>query len=80
MYRLKQVLIIAMENFRRWRRNPQIIMAFCLGFIICFLLSDKVISFAKDSDTVLQILEPFIWTFGDAKSVLIVSLCLLNFL
>ena len=77
MYRLKQVLIIAMENFRRWRRNPQIIMAFCLGFIICFLLSDKVISFAKDSDTVLQILEPFIWTFGDAKSVLIVSLCLL---
>lgn len=77
MYRLKQVLIIAMENFRRWKRNPQIIMAFCLGFIICFLLSDKVISFAKDSDTVLQVLEPFIWTFGDAKSVLIVSLCLL---
>lgn len=77
MYRLKQIWIIAMENFRKWRRNPQIIMAFCLGFIICFLLSDKVMVFAENSDTIMQILEPFIWTFGDADSVLIISLCLL---
>lgn len=77
MYRLKQIWLIAIGNFRRWKKNPQIFMAFCLGFIICFLLSDKVMEFAGNSDTMLQILEPFIWTFGDANSVLIISLCLL---
>lgn len=77
MYRLKQIWLVAMGNFRRWKKNPQILMAFCLGFIICFLLSDKVMEFAGNSDTMLQILEPFIWTFGDANSVLIISLCLL---
>ena len=77
MYKIKQIWLIALGNFRRWKNNPQIIMAFCLGFIICFLLSDKVMVFAQNSDTVLQILEPFIWTFGDANSVLIISLCLL---
>ena len=77
MYKMKQVWIIAIENFRQWKNNPQIIMTFCLGFIVCFLLSDKAMEFAKNSDMSLQILEPFIWTFGDATSVLLISLCLL---
>lgn len=58
-----------MANFRRWRKNPQILLAFCLAFIVCFLLSDKVLVFAKTHDTILQAVEPFIWTFGDADSV-----------
>lgn len=77
MHKIKQVLIIASSNFRRWRRNPQIWLAFALGFIACFLLSNKVVAFAAEYDTALEILEPFIWTFGDATSVLIISLCLL---
>lgn len=77
MYKLRQVFYTAMANFRRWRRNPQILLAFCLAFIVCFLLSDKVLVFAKTHDTILQAVEPFIWTFGDADSVLIVSLLLL---
>lgn len=77
MYKLRQVFYTAMANFRRWRRNPQILLAFCLAFIVCFLLSDKVLVFAKTHNTILQAVEPFIWTFGDADSVLIVSLLLL---
>lgn len=77
MYKVKQVWLVAAANFRRWRRNPQIILAFCLAFIVCFLLSDKVILFANEHDTLLQAVEPFIWTFGDAKSVLVISLLLL---
>lgn len=75
--RLRQVLLAAAANFRRWRKNPQIVMAFCLAFILCFLLSDKVIRFSERHDTLLQLAEPFIWTFGDAVSVLVVSLILL---
>lgn len=33
--------------------------------------------FAQEQNTVLQIFEPFIWTFGDATSILLISLCLL---
>lgn len=76
-HRIRQIWLAAMANFRRWRRNPKIILVFCLAFIVSFLLSDKVIRFAEEHDTLLQAAEPFIWTFGDANSVLAVSLLLL---
>lgn len=77
IYKMKQIVQIARSNFRRWRGNPQIVLCFLLGFIFCFLLSDKVVRFAAEHDTHLQLLESFIWTFGDAQSVLIISLLLL---
>lgn len=74
---IRQVLLAVVSNFRCWRRNPQIFLAFGLAFILCFLLSDKVIRFSERHDTLLQLAEPFIWTFGDAVSVLVISLILL---
>lgn len=77
MYKIRQIGLVAAANFRRWRRNSQIVLAFALGFVVCFLLSDKVLVFAKEHDTIVQVLEPFIWTFGDANSILVISLLLL---
>lgn len=77
MYRLRQIRIVAWANFRRWKRSPQIWLAFSLGFVASFLLSDKALVFASEHDTILQLFEPFIWTFGDANSILLISLCLL---
>lgn len=77
MYKIRQTIIVAGANFRRWRRSPQIWLAFALGFVACFLLSNKVILFAAKHETALQLFEPFIWTFGDANSILLISLCLL---
>ena len=77
MYKIKQVWLVAMSDFRRWKKNPQIIMVFFLGFIVSFLLSNKVVEFAQSKDTVMQVVEPFIWTFGDATSILVISLLLL---
>ncbi len=74
---LRQILILTAAGFRRWRRSPQIWLAFGLGFVACFLLTDKTVRFAQEHQTVMQIFEPFIWTFGDAKSILLISLCLL---
>lgn len=73
----RQILILTLAGFRRWRRSPQIWLAFGLGFVACFLLTDKAVTFAQTQQTVLQIFEPFIWTFGDARSILLISLCLL---
>lgn len=77
MYRFRQIFIIAMTNFRRWKRSPQIWLAFGMGFVVSFLLSNKVVLFATEHETLLQLFEPFIWTFGDANSILLISLCLL---
>lgn len=77
MYRTGQVLIIALSNFRRWKKSPQVFLAFGLGLVASFLLSDKAVRFAEKHDTALQLFEPFIWTFGDANSILLISLCLL---
>ena len=74
---IRQILLLTAVNFRRWRRSPQIWLAFGLGFVACFLLTNKAVLFAQTHGTVMQIFEPFIWTFGDAKSILLISLCLL---
>ena len=77
MYKLRQIIFAAMTNFYKWKREPKIWLAFGIGFVFSFLLSDKVVVFSKEHNTVLQINEAFIWTFGDAKSILVVSLGLL---
>lgn len=77
MYKIRQVVCIAWGNFRKWHKNPQIILCFFLAFIFCFLLSDKVVQFSQTYNTHLQVMEAFIWTFGDSKSVLVISVLLL---
>ena len=77
MFKVGQMLSVAAYNFRSWRRNPRIILTFALAFILCFLLSDKVVKFAKEYKTTMQIVEAFVWTFEDGNSVLLSSLLLI---
>jgi hypothetical protein len=73
---LRQVRSVVRYNFRMWRGNARVLLTFALAFILCFLLSDKAASFAYDMGTTMQAFEPFVWTFGDANSVLLISLLL----
>ena len=75
--KLRKVFAVAAYDFRQWRRNPRIVLCFCLAFILCFLLSDKAVRFSRTYGSIMQILEPFIWTFGDANSILLSSLLLI---
>lgn len=77
MFKLRTIFKVALINFRRWRKNPQVIFVFCLTFILCFLLSDKVVSFAQSHETSVQLMEPFIWTFGDSDAIWTISLLIL---
>ena len=77
MRKLKQIFMISNKNFRMWKSKPSVFMTFALGFIIAFLLSDKVVGFASLHGTYLQCMEAFIWTFGDSVSIMLISLCLL---
>ena len=77
MKRAKQILSVTVYNFRKWSKNPRIFVTFLLAFILCFLLSDKAVRFANLYETSMQIIEPFVWTYGDANSILLSSLLLL---
>lgn len=77
MYNLKQSFQIAFYNFRLWKKNPRVIMTFVLAFVLCLMLSDKAVSLARSYGTSMQILEAFVWTFGDANSIMISSLLLI---
>ena len=73
----KQIVAVTQYNFRRWHKNPRIVITFCLAFVLCFLLSDKAVKFAKEYETTMQLVEAFVWTFGDSNSILLSSLLLL---
>ena len=75
--KLKQILAVTTYNFRQWHKNPRIAITFCLASVLCFLLSDKAVKFAKEYDTTMQLVEAFVWTFGDSNSILLSSLLLL---
>lgn len=77
MKTIRQMLSVVSYNFRHWRKNPRIVITFALAFILCFLLSDKAVQFAKEHNTTMQAAEAFIWTFGDSDSILLVSLLLM---
>ena len=48
-----------------------------MGFLLCFLLTDKTIMVSREFMTDMQAFEPFIWCFSDSDSVLFVTLVLL---
>lgn len=75
--KMRNILAVAGYNFRGWHKNPRILISFALAFILCFLLTNKVVVFAQEHGTVMQFLEPFIWTFGDSDSILLSSLILI---
>lgn len=77
MNEIRQILSVVKYNFRMWRSNARIGLTFALAFILCFLLSDKAATFAYEMETTMQAFEPFVWTFGDANSVLLISLLLI---
>lgn len=77
MYKVGQIFAVASFNYRRWRGNLRICVTFALAFILCFLLSDKAMKFSLAYGTSLQIMEPFIWAFGDSNSILLSSVLLI---
>lgn len=74
---IKQAFRIAGQNFSGWKKNPRIWMTFILAAVLCLMLSDQIISQAIKYETILQVFEPFIWTYGDAPSVMLSSLLLI---
>lgn len=74
---IRKVCYIAGQNFSGWYKSGRIWLTFALGLVLCLLLSDQMIARAQIYNATIQVLEPFIWTFGDNQSILLSVLLLL---
>lgn len=74
---MKQIAAVVRWNFLGFFKNPRIIITFLFSFILCFFLSGRAMTVADYYDSPMQAFEPFIWTFGDATSILLCALLLI---
>lgn len=74
---MRQIWAAARYNFMGFFRNSRTVITFLLSVIVCFLLSGRVMEVVDRFGTSMQAAEPFIWTFGDATAILLVSLLLI---
>lgn len=74
---MRQIWAAVGYNFLGFFKNARTVITFLLSVILCFFLSEKVIEVARFYGTTMQAAEPFIWTFGDATAILLVSLLLI---
>lgn len=74
---MKQITAVVRYNLMGFFKNPRVIITFLLAFVLCFLLSSRAMMVAEHYNAPMQAAEPFIWTFGDAGSILLCSLLLI---
>lgn len=74
---LYRTLRVCQYHYSRWRKNWRIVLAFALGAVISFLLTENIVDFSMEYGLTLQVFEPFIWVFGDGTSILLVALAVI---
>lgn len=73
----KQTAAVVRWNFQGFFKNPRVVITFLFSFVLCFFLSERAMEVAEYYESSMQAFEPFIWTFGDATSILLCSLLLI---
>ena len=74
---LQKTLTVAALHYQRWKQTPKAAVVFLLAFILSYLLTNQILDVVQAHNLAIQVAEPFIWTFGDAQSILLASLPLL---
>ncbi len=77
MPELRQAFTIAGWNLYTLRKSPRFYMGLILGFLLCWLLTDKTMAISRLYMTNVGIFEPFIWCYADADSILYASLVMM---
>lgn len=72
-----QSFAVVRYNFMGFFKSSKVIFCFLLGFVLCFLLSNRVMAVIDTYGTPVQATEPFLWTFGDTTAILLSSMLLL---
>lgn len=56
---VKQMLAVVRYDFRGFFKRPRVILTFLLGFVLCFLLSSRIMTVMETYKSPVQMLEPF---------------------
>ena len=60
----RMILVTAGYNFRMWKKNMRVIAAFLLAFILCFMLTDKLVLFAGKQETTMRLVMAILFCLG----------------
>ncbi len=74
---MRDALLCAGWNLYALRKNPRFYLSLLLGFLLCWLLTDKTMAISRTYLTNVQLLEPFVWCYADDDSILFASLVML---
>lgn len=77
VFNLREALVCAGWNLYALRKNPRFYMSLLLGFLLCWLLTDKTMAISRTYLTNVQLLEPFVWCYADADSILFSALVMM---
>ena len=77
MVKIRQSFICAAWNLKSLLKNPRTYLCMTMGFLLCFLLTDRTIELSRKFVTDVQIFEPFVWCFADSDSILFATLVLM---
>ena len=77
MCNLREAFVCAGWNLYSLRKNPRFYMSLLLGFLLCWLLTDKTMAISRTYLTNMQLLEPFVWCYADDDSILFSALVMM---
>lgn len=77
MRELREAFVCAGWNLYSLRRNPRFYLSLMLGFLLCWLLTDKTMVISRTYLTNVQLLEPFVWCYADDASILFSALVMM---
>ena len=77
MFNLREAFVCAGWNLYSLRKNPRFYMSLLLGFLLCWLLTDKTMAISRTYLTNVQLLEPFVWCYADDDSILFAALVMM---
>ena len=77
MCNLREAFVCAGWNLYSLHKNPRFYMSLLLGFLLCWLLTDKTMAISRTYLTNVQLLEPFVWCYADDDSILFSALVMM---
>lgn len=73
---MRSVMAACAFHLRGFWTSARSLIGFPLALVMSFLLTDKAVGYAREIDEPLQMLEPFVWAFGDGGALILSSLLL----
>lgn len=73
----RKIWKIVCFHFRQWRKNARVTAVFFLALLLSLYLSGTTEEFSGSYGTTVQIMEPFLWAFGNGDAIMLSTVLLI---